>query len=141
MTARFALAMLAAVAASCCGRSAITADRIERAIEPTFANLVTVQVSRLNILPIRASELDVTASCRRLAAVGDTGSGEWVCRLRWLGPDRQPLRDTFDLVVTTDGCYTASIEGEQLGGLTLKASDGREVRNLLHTFEGCFDTM
>jgi len=133
--------MLAAVAVSGCGRNPINADRIERAIEPTFANLVEVQLSWLKLPARRASDFDVTASCRRLAGGSDTGSGEWVCRLRWLGPDRQPLKDTFDLVVTTDGCYTASAEGDQLGGLTLRASDGREVRNLLHTFEGCFDTM
>jgi len=141
MTARFALVMLVAVAISGCGRSAVSADRIERAIEPTFANLVEVQVASLKIPPKKASDFDVTASCRRVASGADAGAGDWVCRLRWLGPDRQPLKDTFDLVVTTDGCYTASVEGEQLGGLTLKASDGRDVRNLLHTFEGCFDTM
>jgi len=141
MTARFALAMFAAAVTSCCGRSAITATRIERAIEPTFANLVEVQISLLKIPAKRAPDFEVTASCRRQAASADTGAGDWVCRLRWLGPNREPVKDTFDLVVTTDGCYTATVEGEQLGGLTLKASDGREVRNLLHTFEGCFDTM
>ena len=140
MSARSVLLAIAVLATSC-GRSAITAERIERVIEPTFANLVTVQVSRLKIPAMRASDFDVTASCRRLSAGSDSGSGEWMCRVRWLGPDRQPLKDTFDLVVTTDGCYTASAEGEQLGGPTLRASDGSEVRNLLHTFEGCFDTM
>lgn len=138
---RGGLALMAAVAATCCGPSAITADRIERAIEPTFANLVEVQVSRLKIPPMTASDVDATASCRRLVAGNDAGAGDWVCRVRWLGPDRQTLRDTFDVVVTTDGCYSATAEGEQLGGLTLRASDGRDVRNLLHAFEGCFDTM
>jgi len=141
MTARFVVLMLAAVAASFCGRSPITAERIERAVEPTFANLVEVQVASLKIPPKKASDFDVTASCRRVASGADAGAGDWVCRLRWLGPDREPLKDTFDVVITTDGCYTATVEGEQLGGLTLKASDGRDVRNLLHTFEGCFDTM
>ena len=136
-----AIALLAALAASGCGRSTITADRIERAIEPTFANLVAVQISWLEIPPMPASAVDVTGSCRTRVAGSDSGAGEWVCRLRWLGPDRQVLRDTFDVVVATDGCYTATAEGEQLGGLTLRAPNGREVRNLLHTFEGCFDTM
>ena len=138
---RQALVLIAAVAASCCGRSAVASERIERAIEPTFANLVQVQMSWLEMPSMAASEFDVTASCRRLATGGDAGSGDWLCRLRWLGPDRRPLRDTFDLVVTTDGCYTATAEGEQLGGPTLKARSGREVRNLLRVFEGCFDTM
>jgi hypothetical protein len=42
--------------------------------------------------------------------------------------------------VTTDGCYTATVEGESLGGPTVKRSDGRDVKNLLYVFEGCFDT-
>jgi len=136
---RLCLTVAAAVAVSSCGSSPITADRIEKAIEPTFANLVLVQVSWLNLPPEMASEFEVTASCRKSAG-GEIGAGEWICKLRWLGPDRQTLRDTFDLVVTTDGCYTATAEGDQLGGATLTARNGRVVRNLLHTFEGCFAT-
>ena len=138
---RLYLSIVAAAVMSSCGASAITAERIEKAIEPTFANLVLVQVSWLKLPPAIASEFEVTASCRRAASRGSTGAGDWVCKLRWVGPDRQPLRDTFDVVVTTDGCYTATAEGEQLGGITLTTRDGHEVRNLLHTFEGCFDTM
>jgi hypothetical protein len=134
------VALVAALLSSNCGSSPITADRIERAVEQTFANLVEVQVARLRIPPVDVAQLEVTASCRTRAAARDTGAGEWTCRLRWLGPDRQPLRDTFDVVVTTDGCYTATAEGDQLGGPTLKATDGRDVRNLLYVFEGCFDT-
>jgi len=44
-------------------------------------------------------------------------------------------------MVTTDGCYAATAEGEQLGGPTLTARDGGAVRSLLRVFEGCFDTM
>jgi hypothetical protein len=61
--------------------------------------------------------------------------------LPWQGPDRQTLRDTFDLFVTTDGCYTATAAAETLGGPTLKTTTGSSVRNLLYAFEGCFDTM
>ena len=138
---RLCFAIVAAVTMSSCGSRAITADRIEKAIEPTFANLVLVEVSWLKLPPAMASEFEVTASCRRVASRSESGAGEWVCKLRWVGPDRQPLRDTFDVVVTTDGCYTATAEGDQLGGITLTARDGHDVRNLLHTFEGCFDTM
>jgi hypothetical protein len=63
-----------------------------------------------------------------------------VCTLVWQGPDRRTLRDTYDLMVGTDGCFAASVSGESLGGPTLKATDGRTVRNLLYAFEGCFDT-
>ena len=133
---------LAAVATTAfgCGSSPITSDRIEHAIERTFANLVQVQVSWLELRPMAASDFEVTASCRKLVAGTDAGAGEWVCRIRWLGPDGQPLRDTFGLSVTTDGCYTASAEGDNLGGPTLLTPEGSAVRNLLFTFEGCFDT-
>src|SRR5262245_19771703 len=134
------LIVIAAVATSCCGSSPITSARIEQAIEPTFANLVKVQVSWLEMAPMDASEFQVTASCRRQTSGSDAGAGEWACTLRWLGPDFQTLRDSFDLFVTTDGCYTATAAGESLGGPRLKMSDGTEVRNLLYSFEGCFDT-
>lgn len=125
-------------AISGCGFHSLTSERLERAVEATFANLVQVQVARLNIAPIALSALDVTAACRTRNG-GTSGAGEWTCRLRWFGPDRQLLRDTFDVVVTTDACYTATAEGDQLGGPTLRTSAGREVRNLLYVFEGCFD--
>jgi hypothetical protein len=53
------------------------------------------------------------------------------------------LRDAYDLFVGTDGCYTATVDVTEghLGGPTVKSSDGRDVRNLLYAFEGCFDTM
>jgi hypothetical protein len=58
----------------------------------------------------------------------------------WQGPDRRRLRDTYELFVTTDGCYMATASVEALGGPVLRAENGREVRNLLYAFEGCFDT-
>ena len=137
--AALAIAAFGALAAWGCGSSAITSDRIERAVESTFANLVQLQVARLKLAPVAASDLEAIAACRRRTGGGFTGAGEWTCTVRWLGPDRRPLRDTFDVVVTPDTCYTATAEGEQLGGATLKASDGSEVRNLLYVFEGCFD--
>ena len=143
-TLRCALAAVAAVTACSCGSSPITPARIEGAIAPTFANLVHVQVLRLGLPPVDASEFAVKASCRKTGAGSTTagaGSGEWMCTLRWKGPERQTLRDVYDLTVTPDGCYTASVEGENLAGPTLKSADGRDVKNLLYEFEGCFDTM
>ena len=135
------LVAVSVVAASSCGSSSITSDRIERVIEPTFARLVQLQVSSLKLRPMQASDFEVAASCRRVATGADSGAGDWVCNLRWFGPDRQPLHDSFDLLVTPDGCYTATAEGEQFGGPTLRATDGTVVRNLLYVFEGCFDAM
>jgi len=136
---RCTLALLAIIPASGCGRSPITSARIETSIALTFANLVHLQVSWLGLPPTAASDFAVKASCRRLAG-SSAGSGEWVCMLLWRSPQRQTLSDTYDLFVATDGCYTATVSGDSLGGPTLKTSDGRDVRNLLYTFEGCFDT-
>jgi hypothetical protein len=123
-----------------CGPSPITSAQIEGAIQPTFANLVQVQVSWLGLPGMAASDFPVTASCRKLVAGSNAGAGDWECRLVWQGPDHQTLHDTYDLSVATDGCYTATVAGDNLGGPTLKARDGKEVRNLLYAFEGCFDT-
>src|SRR5262249_40146161 len=110
------------------------------AIGTTFANLVDVQVSRLGLPPLTARDFAATAICRR-HGTSDRGAGDWTCTLVWQGPDRRTLRDTYDLSVTTDGCYTATATGEGLGGPTLKRRDGGAVRNLLAVFEGCFDPM
>jgi hypothetical protein len=135
-----ALAAGAAFIVFGCGPSPITPTRIEGAIAPTFANLVHTQMSWLGLPAMSASDLSVTARCRRFLAGENVGSGEWTCSLVWRGPDRRVLRDTYELLVTTDGCYTATASRESLGGPTLKAENGRDVRNLLYTFEGCFDT-
>ena len=140
-TRRAALAALIAAGAAGCGASPITSSRIETAIAPTFANLVQVQVSLMGLPSMTASDFATKATCRKPGTAGSTGSGEWVCVLDWQGPDRQTLLDTFDLFVTTEGCYTATASAETLGGPTLKTSTGNDVRNLLYTFEGCFDTM
>jgi hypothetical protein len=137
-----AICLIVAAAASTlgCGHSPITSKRIEPALETTFANLLELQVSRLRLPRMRAPDFAVTAICRRLTAGHEIGAGEWTCTIVWQGPDRRTLRDIYDLFVQTDGCYTASVSGETLGGPILTAKDGGKTRNLLYTFEGCFDT-
>ena len=138
---RRAVAVVAIAPLIGCGSSPITPVRIETALQTTFANLVELQISRLHLPPNAAPDFAVTAICRKQTSGSNSGAGEWSCALVWPGPNREMLRDTYDLFVTTDGCYTATAEGESLGRQTLKASDGRDVRNLLYSFEGCFDTM
>jgi hypothetical protein len=86
-----------------------------------------------------APDFAVTAICRKQLPGSEAGSGEWTCTLVWQGPDRRTLRDTYDLYVNTDGCYSATVSGESLGGPVVQASDGSRVKNLLYAFEGCFD--
>jgi hypothetical protein len=92
---------------------------------------------------VASADIKVAASCRKaVVSTGLTGSGDWVCTLVWSGPNRQTLRDTYEVYVGTNGCYTATTNGAEtnLGGPILSAPDGTLVRNLLYTFDGCFDT-
>jgi len=144
MTWRLLVAAAALVMITGCGGSPITAQRIERAIAPTFANLLHLQVPSMGLPAMAASEFAPSASCRKVGASGaastHSGSGDWICTIQWRGPGQRPLRDVYDLFVMTDGCYTATVEGESLARPVLTTKDGREVRNLLYVFEGCFDT-
>jgi hypothetical protein len=142
-TSRLEVAVIIALglASGDCGSSPITSARIEAAIGQTFANLVHAQLARTRLSPVPVSDITVTASCYR--SDGSTvGTGEWVCTLIWHGPNQTTLHDTYDLSVGTDGCYTAVVDAaeSQLGGPTIKTADGSTVRNLLYSFEGCFDT-
>jgi hypothetical protein len=132
--------IVTALAAVACSPSPITATRIEAAMATTFRNLVIVQVSRMDLPPMAAADFVVKANCRRVLAERSDGAGDWMCTVDWRAADRQAQRETYDLFVTTDGCYTASIEGDNLGGPTLGQSERGSIRNLLYVFEGCFDT-
>jgi hypothetical protein len=143
-TRRLIVRTVSAVAAAlivsgCSGYSPITAARIEKNIASIFSNLVEAQVSWLGLPRLTASEVGASAHCLKLPT-GGTGAGEWVCTVIWMGPQGQSVRDAYDLFVTTDGCYMASLAGESLGGPILKTKDGKNVRNLLYAFDGCFDT-
>ena len=61
------LAVIAATVCSC-GPSPITAPRIEGAVGPTFANLVHLQLTRIGLPTIAASEISVLASCQKVMA-------------------------------------------------------------------------
>ena len=85
----------------------------------------------------------------RLCGHGDLPQSRWpaATRVRGSGParwcGRVPIGGrcaTPTSSVNTDGCYSATVSGESLGGPTLRTPDGRSVRNLLYAFEGCFDT-
>jgi hypothetical protein len=133
-----ALAVAGLVVAGC-DYTPITQGRIEGAIAPTFANLVHVQMSWLGMPPMAVSEFGVKARCTKPSGQ-HAGSGEWMCAVTWQGPNGRRIRDTYEVFITTEGCYTATASTESVGGPTLKAEDGRDVRNLLYAFDGCFDT-
>jgi hypothetical protein len=137
-----AIALLGAVV---CRRSdGVTVGRIEGSVAPTFSNLVHVQRSLMGLPTVDPSILRASAQCHKVGPGKDGGgAGSWTCTVLWFSPgQRTPLRDTYDLSVAMDGCYTATADGSEahLGGPTLVARDGTPVVNWLYAFDSCFDT-
>jgi hypothetical protein len=127
-----------------CAPSGVTAKRLESAVASTFANLIHVQEPILGGPAVEASALRSSATCQKVGLAADgEGGGTWRCTIDWYIPGRQaPVRDSYDLSVTNNGCYTATADGTEahVGGATLKTLRGTTVTNLLYAFDGCFDT-
>jgi hypothetical protein len=134
-------ACLVVVASIGCGAGGVTSSKIENALAPTFANLIHLQENMLGLGPVDAASLRASAICHKLdPGKGDSGAGNWKCTVTWFAStQRSPLRDSYDLSVTPDGCYTATVDDAHLGGPTLPTKGGGTVVNLLYVFDGCFD--
>jgi hypothetical protein len=126
-----------------CASTGITATRLERALGPTFANLIQTQGTLLGLAPVDVPALHVSAACHRIGpGTDDKGGGDWLCTVQWSPPGyRGVWHDSYDVSVTNDGCYTATADGEEghLGGPRIARRDGATVTNLLYAFDGCFD--
>ncbi len=142
-SAAFAIALFG-FALGGCGSSRVTAERVENAVAPTFANLIQTQETMLGLPPLDVSSFHASASCHRVGPGTDvSGSGTWLCTVEWMPKGHRSVwRDSYELSVTTDGCYTATADeaGGHLGGPRLTIEDGTQVVNLLYAFDGCFDT-
>ena len=137
------LAAVLAAAMGGCGPTGITASRIEHALAPTFANLIQTQESLLGLTALDVASLRAAATCHRIGPGNDPrGAGDWQCAIQWFPPGRRgPWLDNYELSVTTDGCYTATADGEEghLGGPKITLRSGPTIANLLYAFDGCFD--
>jgi ABC-2 type transport system permease protein len=137
--------LLAALTVGACGcnSTGVTATKVERALAATFANLVQTQGVTLGVAPVDVPSVRATASCHRVGPGTEArGPGDWLCSIQWSPPGyRGTWRDSYDLSVSSDGCYTATADGEEghLGGPRLTRRDGSTVTNLLYAFDGCFD--
>ena len=133
-----------ALLTSACGQSHVTPDRLERAFALTFANLVVSQQNLLGRQGLDSRVFGTAATCHRAEAGHEpSGSGDWRCTVTWSIPDRRgTLRDSYELVVTPSGCYTATADSGEahVGRATLTTSNGLTVPNLLYAFDACFDT-
>ena len=137
-----AAAVLGAVSA--CDSSRITASKVEGALAPTFANLISLESKMMDLPPVDAAAFRASATCHRVSPGNPArGAGTWQCEVVWFLPGRRgSLHDGYELSVTTDGCYTATVDGAEghLGGPTITTRSGETLVNLLYAFDGCFDT-
>ncbi|HEY3819699.1 MAG TPA: hypothetical protein VGL81_21170 [Polyangiaceae bacterium] len=142
-TIAWSLVALLGAATGGCGPNGITARRIEHALAPTFANLIQTQESLLGLTGLDVAALRASATCHRIGPGNDNrGAGDWLCTIEWFPPGRRaPWLDKYELSVTTDGCYTATADGEEghLGGPRITLRSGPTIANLLYAFDGCFD--
>jgi ABC-2 type transport system permease protein len=127
-----------------CGSTGITAQRVNAAVAPTFANLYVLQQAQHG-LAVTAASLQSKATCSRGdRSTANKGPGEdWICSIQWFkaGP-AIPVAASYSLHVQANGCYTAEGDGppDVNGQPTVTTASGDSVVNPLYKFDGCFDT-
>ena len=128
--------------ASGLGPTAITATRVQNALNDTFDNLTILQQQELGRQVPAGLSLSSLAVCKRHGAKGSgSGPGDgWVCTVKIIQPP--PRADTIDVTydvrVRSNGCYTAEGPESFIGQRTLPGTRG--TLNPLFQFDGCFDT-
>jgi hypothetical protein len=149
-----ALAAVAAMllAAGGCGTVDITGARLQDNVGSTYLNMYVLQQRLLGRadppVPLDSS----VANCAKGGFGGggrvgrpdpttpDRGAGDdWVCQVRWLGPNGLIDTLTYDVRVQPAGCYTAQGPASVVGQQNMRAADGRTVPNPLYEFDGCLD--
>jgi ABC-2 type transport system permease protein len=127
------------------GPAGVTASRVRASITPTFNNLTLLQQRELgrNVPP--GTKLNVLPNCSRRAS-SPQGPGDWVCTLTVFIPQAgavpfQQTPVTYDVSVTSDGCYKAVSPPTFVGQQTMKDASGSSVVNPLFTIYGCFNTL
>ena len=143
---RRAFVAMTTLAGCGCGPSPITSTRIETAIEtdvrqPRRTSGRATGAARHDCARLRGDGHLPQALARQRRRDPATGSARSSGRV----PTAGLCATRTSLSITTDGCYTATVAGESLGGPTLKAPDGSAgekpslcVRGLLrhHVMEG-----
>jgi ABC-2 type transport system permease protein len=127
-----------------CGSSALTAQRLQRSISATFANLYVLQQQRQGHPAPSPRRLATRATCQK--GTPDTtqaGPGaDWLCTVTFLvaGP-RTPVRALYNVDLRTDGCFFADGDGPVTlnGRRTITGAGYRQVFNPLWRIEACFD--
>lgn len=141
--ARAAGAGLAAVLAATvgCGPVDVTRARLQNDLGPTFENMYVLQQRLLGNGNVNPPAATGVARCSKGGpSVPDRGPGDWLCQVRWPGPDGIVRPLGYDVRVQPTGCYTAQGPASFVGQQLITTQGGGRVTNPLFEFDGCFDT-
>lgn len=89
-----------------CAAGGVSRPDVELAVSTTFGHRVAATEG--------ASPGAATSSCTT-ASGGDRGAGDWSCVVRWAGQDGLAHAAEYDLQVSTDGCFRASLQTTPTG--------------------------
>lgn len=149
MPARLAVVLAAVVVvfavAGNWGPAGVTAARLQASLTPTFNRLTLLQQRELGRDVPPGASLNILPKCSRRGSTAN-GPGDWICTLTVLIPQAGvlPFQQTavsYDLSVTSDGCYKAQSPPAFIGQQLMRDAHGHQVINPLYTIYGCFDTM
>lgn len=135
--------VVAIVAFSGCGASAVTRPRLERSLPVSFANQYVRQAAILGHKGITVDSLNARAQCDKGGPeVADVGPGaDWICFMSWRDPN-VPNPDgsaKFELNVHSNNCYTTTGPTKLVGLRTITDTRGTFVDNPVFEFDTCFD--
>ena len=127
------------------GPAGITIDRLRAAIGPTFNNLTLLQQRIISPFVPATAKLDVVPYCAPRANTTQ-GPGDWTCVFDVVLPgtgitSEQQTPVTYDISVSSNGCYKAEAPPTVVGGQTIRTSDGTTVVNPLFVIYGCFNPL
>jgi ABC-2 type transport system permease protein len=127
------------------GPAGVTPGRVKASITPAFTKLTLLQQRLLGRDVPSGASLNVRTACSRRASTPN-GPGDWSCTLVVFIPQLgavpfQQTPVTYEVSVSSDGCYKATSPPSFVGQQTMRDAHGRSVVNPLFTIYGCFDTL
>jgi ABC-2 type transport system permease protein len=146
---RAAVALAAVVAllviAGNWGPTGVTATRLQSNFAASFNNLTLLQQRELGRHVPAGASLNILPTCSRRGST-TAGPGDWVCTMNVAipQPGAVPFNNTpvsYDVSVTSNGCYKAQSPPAFIGQQTMKVPSGATVINPLYTIYGCINTL
>lgn len=128
------------------GPVGVTSARLKASFIPTFNNLTILQQQQLGRSVPPGATLNIALpTCSRRGS-GPTGPGDWVCTFQVIIPTPgslppQPTTVSYEVSVSSDGCYKAQSPPAFIGSQTMQDANGSQVVNPLYTVYGCFNTL